>query len=93
MTVRPRNSKSKPSTYEPSDNLKQAEKAMDDALEAYEAARHAYRKAIADELRTTGLSQGKMAQHTPYTEPTVRDIAREYGVPPKRKPTVRPLKD
>lgn len=80
-------------TYEPSAELVNAEKAMNDAWEAYEEKRHAYRKTIADELKASGLSQGQMAQHVPYTEQTVRTIAIEYGVPPKRKPTVRSIKD
>ncbi|MFI9026348.1 hypothetical protein [Streptomyces sp. NPDC053560] len=77
--------------YEPSAKLLAAQKAMDDAWTEYEAKRHAYRKAIADELRASGLSQGKMAEHTPYTEPTVRSIAIEYNVTPKRQ--VRSKKD
>ncbi|MFD8774518.1 hypothetical protein [Streptomyces sp. NPDC059916] len=79
--------------YEPSKTLTDAQAAMEEAWEAYEEKRHAYRKAIADELRESGLSHAKLAVGTPYTEETVRHIAREYKVPPKRKPTVRPLND
>ncbi|WP_019548590.1 hypothetical protein [Streptomyces sulphureus] len=90
MTAHPKDPKP---AYEPSDDLKQAEQEMNDAWDAYERKRHAYRKVIAEELRASGLSQGKMAAHLPYTEETVRDIAREYGVAPKRKPTVKSIKD
>ncbi|QKW06976.1 hypothetical protein HUT18_11770 [Streptomyces sp. NA04227] len=89
MTDRP---KAKPS-HEPSQDLTDAQAAMDEAWKVYEEKRHAYRKAIADELRASGISHAKMAALTSYTEETVRHIAREYKVPPKRKPTVRPLKD
>ncbi|WP_433856702.1 hypothetical protein [Streptomyces kronopolitis] len=90
MTDHPKTSKP---AYEPSQTLTDAQTEMDEAWKAYEEKRHAYRKAIADELRASGLSHAKLAEHVPYTEETVRHIAREYKVPPKRKPTVRPLKD
>ncbi|MFZ3595087.1 hypothetical protein [Streptomyces sp. BH104] len=80
-------------TYEPSQKLLDAQAAMDQAYEKYEEARHAYRKVIADEIRDNGLSHAKIAEHTPYTSETIRHIAREYQVAPKRKPTVRPLHD
>lgn len=89
MTAHPK----KPTpAYEPSPALNAALDDMKKAEEAYEQKRHAYRKAIADELATSGLSHAKMAAHTPYTEETVRNIAREYGIKPKRKPTVRSIK-
>ncbi|MEV6565902.1 hypothetical protein [Streptomyces kronopolitis] len=90
MTAHPKDPKP---AYEPSDALTEAEKEMNDAWEAYEEKRHAYRKAIAAELKASGLSHAKLAVHLPYTEETVRGIAREYGVAPKRKPTVKSIKD
>ncbi|MFE4796198.1 hypothetical protein ACFRFL_14040 [Streptomyces sp. NPDC056708] len=89
----PRKKPAPPAPYEPSQALLDAEKEMDDALDEYEKKRTAYRKAIADELKTSGLSNAKLAPSTPYTEETVRGIAKEYGIEPKRKPTVRSIAD
>ncbi|MFD7943379.1 hypothetical protein [Streptomyces sp. NPDC059744] len=58
-----------------------------------EEKRQTARKAVADELRTSSLSHATIAALTPWTEETVRGIAREHGVTPKRKPTVRSIKD
>ncbi|WTW95439.1 hypothetical protein OG216_19550 [Streptomycetaceae bacterium NBC_01309] len=76
--------------YEPSAALKQAEEKWLEAVEAEEKARHAYRKAIADELRASGESHGRVAAATLYTPETVRGIAKEYGVPGKRQRAASP---
>ncbi|MET8435120.1 hypothetical protein ABZV61_20450 [Streptomyces sp900116325] len=41
----------------------------------------------------SGLSHAKIAALTLWTEETVRGIAKEHGVAPKRKPIVRSIKD
>jgi hypothetical protein len=91
--VPPRAPGGTPPPYEPSDEFIAAlavwAKAEEDLKEKWQAAR----KAVADELRTSGVSQAKVAAHTPWTEPTVRTIAREFNVPPLRKPTVRSIRD
>lgn len=71
--------------YEPSPDLVQAQQAWEAAVEEEKRLRHAYHKAIADEMVRFDLSQNAMAQHTPYTEPHIRNIALEFGVVPKRR--------
>lgn len=73
--------------------------AVQAALDAYnqvkdelEAKRHALRAAIAADLKTHDLSSEDMAKLLPWSGEMVRGIAREYDVPPKRKPTVRSIK-
>ncbi|MEC3995197.1 hypothetical protein VSR01_17310 [Actinacidiphila sp. DG2A-62] len=82
-----------PPPYEPSPEFTAALAAWAKAEEELGKKRTAARKAVADELRTSGVSQAKVAAHTPWTEATVRTIAREYKVPPLRKPTVRSIRD
>jgi len=77
--------------WTPPQRMKDAEEAMRKAAEEADLLRHAYRKILAEELAASGLSQGKFAEHTPYTEQTVKGIATEYGVKPKRKPTVKSI--
>ncbi|MDX2732889.1 hypothetical protein [Streptomyces sp. PA03-2a] len=79
--------------HEPSQNLTDALEGLAKAEELLEEKRQAARKAVADELRASGLSHAKIAALTPWTEETVRNIAKEHGVTPKRKPTVRSIKD
>jgi hypothetical protein len=55
-------------------------------------ARDELREAVAEELKTRDVTSDKLADYLPWTGETVRGIAREYGVPHKRKPTVRSIK-
>jgi hypothetical protein len=74
--------------YEPSQKLAAA-------LAKYVAlmeARDELREAVAEELKTYDVTSDKLADCLPWTGETVRGIAREYGVPHKRKPTVRSIK-
>lgn len=80
-----------PPPYEPSAALVDAITALDKAKQERDKKRTAARKAVADELRTARVSQAKVAAHTPWTEPVVKAIAKEYDVPPLRKPTVRSI--
>lgn len=70
-------------------------KALDDfaaTKEAHEAAKQALRDATAAELKTTGATTKQLAATSPWSEETLRGIAREYGVERKRKPTVKSIK-
>jgi hypothetical protein len=80
-----------PAPYEPGQALIDAIAALSKAEEERGKKRTAARKAVAEELRTARVSQAKVAAHTPWTEPIVKAIAKEYGVPPLRKPTVRSI--
>jgi hypothetical protein len=80
-----------PPPYEPSQDLVDAIAALGKAEEERTKKRTAARAAVAEELRTARVSQAKVAAHTPWTEPVVKAIAKEYGVPPLRKPTVRSI--
>ena len=79
--------------YEPSPQLVAALAKFTDAEGAVEAAREALREAVAAELTAySDLTNDKLAEHLPWSGETVRGIAREYEIPPKRKPTVRSIK-
>ncbi|MBA0053475.1 hypothetical protein E0L36_22125 [Streptomyces sp. AJS327] len=94
MTAHP-NTPDKPDAsgeWEPPQRMLDAEKAMNDAAKEAERLRHEYRKVLAEELEASGLSMYRFQEHTPYTEQTINGIAKEYGVKPKRKPTVRSIK-
>jgi hypothetical protein len=78
-------------------------KAVQEAKCARDAARKALRLAIANELKDptrvrlkdgtfTTPTNKQVADVLPWSEETVRGIAREYGVTPKRKPTVKSIK-
>ncbi|WNI20372.1 hypothetical protein [Actinacidiphila sp. ITFR-21] len=82
-----------PPPYEPSPEFTAALAAWEKAEDSLGEKMLAARKAVADELRTSGVSQAKVAAHTPWTEVTVRTIAQEFNVPPLRKPTVRSIRD
>ncbi|WP_329368839.1 hypothetical protein OG896_24845 [Streptomyces sp. NBC_00669] len=84
--------KPEPQVYVPSDQLREALADLTDAEEALVKARTGMRAAIAADLRAhPTLSTDEMAKHTPWSNETVRGIAREYDVPRKRKPTVRSI--
>jgi hypothetical protein len=91
--VPPRTPGKTPPPYEPGPEFTAALAAWEQAEKDLGERRAAARKAVADELRTSGVSQAKVAAHTPWTEATVRTIAQEYNVPPLRKPTVRSIRD
>lgn len=78
--------------YTPSNQLKTALKTYDDAQAAAEEARIQLREAVANELKTTDITNEVIADHLPWSSETVRGIAREYDVPRKRKPTVKSIK-
>lgn len=82
-----------PAPYEPSPAFTAALSEWGKAEQTLKEKRQDARKAVAEELRTSGVSQAKVAAHTPWTEATVRTIAKEFNVPPLRKPTVRSIKD
>ncbi|KPI33318.1 hypothetical protein OV450_1406 [Actinobacteria bacterium OV450] len=73
--------------YEPSEKLRAAIAAWEEAVQKEEELRHAARKAIADELLEARISHGVMSQHVPWTEATVTGIAKEYKVPGLRQRT------
>jgi hypothetical protein len=79
-------------TYEPSDQLKDALEAFDAAQKAAEEARIALRASVAEELKTTEVTNDAIAEHLPWSGETVRGIAREYDIPRKRQPTVKSIK-
>ncbi|MFC8887223.1 hypothetical protein ACFT54_09920 [Streptomyces cinereoruber] len=90
MTTRPK----KTSTpYEPSPTLTAAFAALAEAEQQETDARHAARQAVADELRASEQSNARIAEHTPWTEETVRGIAKEFGIPPRPKGSAAPPYD
>lgn len=78
--------------YRPSPELVGALAAYTAAQQALEDRRVELREAVADELKAYDVTNEVLAEHLPWTGETVRGIAREYGVPHKRKPTVRSIK-
>lgn len=82
MTARPKKTRT---PYEPSPALVTALAELEGEETAYEEARQAARRAVADELRTSGQSNARVAEHTPWTEETVRGIANEHEIPPRPK--------
>ncbi|GGZ23582.1 hypothetical protein GCM10010387_15970 [Streptomyces inusitatus] len=91
--IPPRPKGGNPPTYKPSPEIAAAFAALTKAGKDYEEKRQATRKAVADDLRAAKVSHARVAEHTPWTEATVRSIAEEHGVPPLRKPTVRSIHD
>lgn len=70
--------------------------ALDDftkTKEAHEVAKQVLREATAAELKTTGMTTKELAAKSPWSEETLRGIAREHGVARKRQPTVRSIKN
>lgn len=74
--------------YAPTPSLEAALASFSEAERIKEEARLALRGAIAQELRTQDISSKTLAPHTPWSDETLRGIAREYGVPLKRAATV-----
>ncbi|GAA2107914.1 hypothetical protein [Streptomyces synnematoformans] len=80
------------SDYSPSPQLAAALTAFEEALTEVEERRRALREAVAADLKAYDVTNDVVADHLPWSAETVRGIAREYGVPPRRKPTVRSIK-
>ncbi|MEV0779214.1 hypothetical protein [Streptomyces sp. NPDC050428] len=78
--------------YAPTQSLEAALASYSEAERVKEEARLALRGAIAQELKTQDISSKVLAPHTPWSEETLRSIAREYGVPLKRAATVKSIK-
>lgn len=78
--------------YSPSSGLLAAIEQYEAAQRAADIARDALRLAAADEMKQTGVTAKELSGHLPWSDETLRGIAREHGVPPKRKPTVRSIK-
>lgn len=78
--------------YAPSAALKAALAELEQAQQAVLDAREKVRAAVAGDLKAFDITNDVIAEHLPWSEETVRGIAREYGVPHKRKPTVRAIK-
>lgn len=80
--------------YDPSDDLKAAIRAFDEAEQQLEARKKALREAIGREmLEHPEATTGKLVKYLKWSEETLRGIAREFKVPRKRPPTVRSIKD
>lgn len=88
--------------YTPSKQLVAALDAFTEAQKAADDSRDALRTAVAEELKAplakdrfgepTEPTNAQVAEVLPWSEETVRGIAREFGVTPKRKPTVKSIK-
>ncbi|MFJ8852346.1 hypothetical protein [Streptomyces sp. NPDC102437] len=80
-------------SYTPSSALADALHALEDAEALVKKCRTELRAAVAADMKAhPELTAPAMAKHLPWTEETVRQIAREYDVPRKRRPTVRSVK-
>lgn len=80
--------------YTPSDDLKAAIRAFDDATQQLAEERTRLREALGREmLEHPEATTGKLVKHVEWSEETLRGISREFKVPRKRPPTVRSIKD
>ena len=77
--------------YAPSADLQAAIDAYDKARADAETARKQLRTAVAAELKTYDVTNEDLADFLPWSGETVRGIAREFKIPPKRKPTVQSI--
>jgi hypothetical protein len=78
--------------YAPSQQLADAVAVYEKAQLAAIEARDRLRAAVASEMLTFDVTGDAVAEHLPWSGETVRGIAREFGIPHKRKPTVRSIK-
>ena len=88
--------------YTPSQGLLDALQDFTQAQDALDDARDRLRNAVAEELKAplakdrlgkpTEPTNRQVADVLPWSEETVRGIARENDVTPKRKPTVKSIK-
>lgn len=80
--------------YTPSDDLKAAIRAYEDAKQYLADKRERLREAIGHEmLSDPDATTGTIAKHVEWSDETLRGISREFKVPRKRPPTVRSIKD
>lgn len=81
------------SEYTPSAEVKDALRALSQAEEAVSTARKAVYEAVANDLKANPeVTNAQAAEKLPFSQETVRVIAREYDVPRKRQPTVKSIK-
>ncbi|MDX2922479.1 hypothetical protein [Streptomyces sp. NE06-03C] len=81
--------------YTPSSDLLAALEELDRLKDLVTKQTKAVHLEVANDLKANPeLTNADVAEHEaiPYTQETVRKIAREYGVPRKRQPTVRAIK-
>ena len=82
--------------YAPSQELAAAVQAFGDATDALATAKTHLRAAVGRELLAPPEPTSKQVTEGlpqfPWSEETVRGIAREYGVKPKKGPTVKSIK-
>lgn len=81
--------------YDPSPQVAAAITTWRKAQDTEAEARTAVRSAIAEDLKDSknkDVTAEAAAAKLPWSDETIRGIAREYGVPRKRKPTVKSIK-
>ncbi|MFE3202199.1 hypothetical protein [Embleya sp. NPDC059237] len=80
-------------TYRPSAQLLAALEDFEAAQAALGIAEAKLREAAAEDMRHPDASPKKLSEVVPWSHEKLRGIAREYGVPLKRPPTVRSIRD
>lgn len=81
------------SEYTPSAAVQAAIAAVDDAKTALDQRREELYAAVAEDLKANpDVTNAAAAEKLPFTQETVRVIARKFDVPRKRKPTVKAIK-
>lgn len=80
------------SADQPTPTYEQALEEFTRTKEAHEEAKKTLRVATAEKLKATGMTTKELAPTSPWSEETLRGIAREYGIERKRQPTVRSIK-
>jgi hypothetical protein len=78
--------------YTPSADLQKAIDHYEATQKAAEEARDALRLAAAAEMKDHDVTTKVLAGHLPWSDETLRGIAREHGVPLKRAATVKSIK-
>lgn len=78
------------SDYSPSEELQEALADVEQLKGLLDTARQRVRAAIAADMHAhPELTQTAMAEHVPFTEEYVRQIAREFNVPRRKQAGVR----
>ncbi|MER7135355.1 hypothetical protein ABT358_02280 [Streptomyces sp. NPDC000341] len=81
------------SEYTPSAEVQAAIKDVENAESALKESRERLYAAVAEDLKANPeLTNAAAAEKLPFTQETVRVIARRFDVPRKRKPTVKAIK-
>jgi len=75
--------------YTPSPQYKAAFDEFERTKQAHNKAKQALRDATAEELKTTGIASKAFTPHSPWSEETLRGIARDYEIPLKKAPAKR----